>query len=61
MLAGDRLELGEQRSRQARAAVGRGHVHALDLGDVGVEVADAAEPGRLAVDPGEQQHAVWRR
>ena len=40
--------------------MGGGDVHALDLGDLGVEVADAADRRRLAVDPGQQHHAARR-
>ena len=46
--ARDLLELGQQR-RAAPAAEGGGQVHALDLRHLGLEVADAAEPRRLAV------------
>ncbi len=37
-----------------------GHVHALDLGDLGVEVAHTADRRRLAVADRQQHHPVRR-
>lgn len=57
---GDLVQPGEDAAAEAGAPVGRRHVHALHLGDLGVEVADAAEPGRLAASEGEEEGAVGR-
>lgn len=60
MFYGDFVEAGEDAAAQAAAAVEGRHVHALHLGDVGVEVADAAEPGRFAVNERKEEDAVRR-
>ena len=60
MLARDPLQLLDQPTSQPDPAVGGGDVHALDLGDLGLEVADASERRRLAADSRQQEDSAWR-
>lgn len=57
---GDLVEAGEDAAAEAGAAVGGCHVHALHLGDLGVEVADTAEAGGLSVDAGDEEDSIGR-
>lgn len=56
----DLVEAGEDAAAEPAAPIRRRYVHALHLGHLGVEMADTAKTGRLAVDAGEQQHPVRR-
>src|SRR5581483_6776990 len=57
-LAGGVLERREQRPPEALAAVGGDDVHPSQLADRLVEPPDAAAPGRLSVEVGDEKRAV---
>lgn len=62
MFEGDLVEAGEEAAAEAGAAEGGDDVHALHLGDLGVEVADAAEAGGILIDVRQQEDPVrWRK
>jgi hypothetical protein len=56
----DLVEAVEDSAAEAGAAVGGCHIHALHLGDLGVEVADPTEAGGLSVNAGYEEDAVGR-